>query len=70
MNQKVNFLEKDFFPSFCAYMLCPRSGEMVLLIFPRFLSFGPFFEPFLGTVLEITKHKRVAPGNSLNFQKQ
>ena len=40
---------------------------MVLVIFWRFLNFGPFFGPFLGTVVENSKHKRVAPGNFLNF---
>ena len=35
--------------------------------FSAFLNFGPFFGPFLGTVVENAKHKRVAPGNSLNF---
>ena len=40
---------------------------MVLVIFRRFLNFGPFFGPFLGTVVESSKQKRFAPGNSLNF---
>ena len=31
--------------------------------FWRFLNFGPFFGPFLGTVVENAKSKRVAPGN-------
>ena len=38
---------------------------MVLVIFQRFLNFGPFFGPFLGTVVENSKHKRVVPGNSV-----
>ena len=37
---------------------------MVLVIFWRFLNFGPF----LGTVGENVKHKRVAPGISLNLK--
>ena len=37
---------------------------MVLVIFRRFLNFGPFFGPFLGTLVENAKLKRVAPGNS------
>ena len=43
---------------------------MILVIFRRFLNLGPFFGPFLGTVVENSKHKRVAPGNSLNFQQK
>ena len=50
-------------------MLCLRSGQMVLVIFRRFFNFGPFFWPFLGTVVENAETKRVAPGNSLNFPK-
>merc|ERR1712127_564863 len=42
---------------------------MILVIFRRFLNFGPFFGPFLGTLVENSKHKKVAPGNSLNFPK-
>ena len=42
---------------------------MILVIFRRFLNFGPFFGPFLGTLVENAKSKRVAPGNSLNFPK-
>ena len=34
---------------------------MGLVIFRRFFNFGPFFEPFLGAVVENSKHKRVAP---------
>ena len=48
-------------------MRCPRTGKMVLVIFRRFVNFGPFFEPLLGTVVENAKHKRVAPGNSLKI---
>ena len=36
------------------------SGEMVLL------NFGPFLGPFLGTVVENAKHKKVAPDNFFN----
>ena len=43
---------------------------MILVIFRRFVNFGPFFGLFLGTVVENTKHKIVAPGNSLNFQQK
>ena len=43
---------------------------MILVIFRRFLNFGPFFGPFLGTLVENSKHKKVAPGNSLNFPKK
>ena len=43
---------------------------MILVIFWRFLNFGPFFGPFLGTLVENSKHKKVAPGNSLNFPKK
>ena len=39
---------------------------MILVIFLRFLNFGPFFGLFLGTLGEKSKHKKVAPGNSLN----
>ena len=42
-------------------MLCPISVKMVLVIFRRFLNFGPFFGPFLGTLVENS--------NSLNFPK-
>ena len=38
-------------------MLCPPSGKMVFVIFRRFLNFGPFFGPFLGTLVENSKHK-------------
>ena len=43
---------------------------MVLVIFRRFLNFGSFFCPFVGTVVENAKHNRVAPGNSLNCPKK
>ena len=43
---------------------------MVLVIFWCFLNFGPFFGPFLGTVVENSKNKRVAPGNFFNFAKK
>ena len=43
---------------------------MVLVIFWYFLNFGPFFGPFLGTIVENAKHKRVAPGTSLNLSKK
>ena len=42
----------------------------------RFGHFSAFFElrtvfgPFLGTVVKNAKHKNVASGNSLNFQKK
>ena len=36
---------------------------MILVIFRRFLNFGPFFGPFLGTLVENSKNKKVAPGN-------
>ena len=39
---------------------------MVLVIFRRFLNFGPFFGPFLGNLVANAK-KRVAPGNFFNF---
>ena len=42
---------------------------MVVVIFRRFLNFGPFFGQFLGTVVENAKHKKVAPGNSIQFRK-
>jgi len=51
-------------------MLCPRCVKVILVIFRRFLNFGPFFGPFLGTLVENSKHKKVAPGNSLNFPKK
>ena len=47
-------------------MLCPICVKVILVIFRRFLNFGPFFGPFLGTLVENSKHKKVAPGNSLN----
>ena len=51
-------------------MLCPRSGKMVLVILGRFLNrFGPLFGPFLGTIVENAKHKKVVPGKSLNFSR-
>ena len=40
---------------------------MVLVIFWHFLNFGPFFGLFLGILVENAK-KRVAHGNSLNYQ--
>ena len=48
-------------------MLCPRCVKVILVIFRRFLNFGLFFGPFLGTLVENSKHKRVAPGNFFNF---
>ena len=38
-------------------------GKWFWSFFIVFLNFGPFF----GTVVENSKHKRVATGNSLNF---
>ena len=61
---KSIFLEKEIFPRFCPYMRSPPSGKMVLIIFRRFLNFGLFFGRF--EVLQ-WKHKKFAPGNSLNF---
>ena len=43
---------------------------MILVIFRRFLIFGPFFGPFLGTLVENSKLKKVAPDNSLNFEEE
>ena len=43
---------------------------MILVIFRCFLNFGPFFGPFLGTLVENSKHKKVAPGNSLNLSQK
>ena len=51
-------------------MLYPRSGEIVFVIFWQFLNFGPFLKPFLGTVVEKAKSKRVAPGIFFNFPKK
>ena len=45
-----------------------RCAKMVWVIFRRFLSFGPFFWTILGTAVKNAKHKKVVPGNSLNFQ--
>ena len=42
-------------------------GKWFWSLFGVFFNFGPFFGPFLGTVVEISKHKKVAPGNYLNF---
>merc|ERR1712127_885597 len=64
------FLEKEFSPSFCPYIGSPRCVKMILVIFRRFLNFGPFFWAVLGTQVENSKHKKVAPGNSLNFPKK
>ena len=50
-------------------MRCPKSGNYDLVIFRCFLNFGPFFEPFLGTVVKNTKHEKIAPGIDLNFSK-
>ena len=36
---------------------------MVLVIFHRYFNFGPFFGPFLGTLVENAKKGRVAPGD-------
>ena len=33
-------------------MLCPRCVKMILVIFRRFLNFGSFFGPFLGTLVD------------------
>ena len=35
--------------------------------FSAFLNIGPFFGPFLGTVVKNAKHKKVAPGIDLTF---
>merc|ERR1712127_1101552 len=67
---KSTFLEKEFFQSFCPYIGSPRCVKMILVIFLRFLNVGPFFGPFLGTLVENSKYKKVAPGNSLNFPKK
>ena len=54
---------KGIFP----YIGSLRSGKMVLVIFLRFLNFGLFFGPFLGTEVKNAKLKKVAPGNSLKI---
>ena len=46
-------------------MRCPSSRNQDLVIFRRFLNFGPIFVPFLGTTVKNAKHKKGAPGNSL-----
>ena len=46
------------------------SGKMILVIFRRFLNFGPFFGPFLGTLVKNAKHKKFAPCIYLHFCKQ
>ena len=43
-------------------------GKWFWSFFGVFLNFGPFFGPFLGTVVENSRDKKVAPGNSINFQ--
>ena len=40
---------------------------MVLVIFRRFFNFELFFGPFLGTLVENSKHKKVAPGKIPNI---
>ena len=44
-----------------------KSKNYFLINLQRFLNFGPFFGPFLGTVVENSK---VAPGNCLYFPKK
>ena len=43
-------------------MIIPKNGHFVLVIFWRFLNFGLFFVPFLGTKVKKANHKKVAPG--------
>ena len=46
-------------------------GKWFWSFFGVFFNIGPFFGPFLGTLVENSKHKKnVAPGNSLNFPKK
>ena len=42
-------------------MRSPPSGEMVLVIFRRFLDFRPFFGPYLDTAVKNAKYIKVAP---------
>ena len=47
-------------------------SEMCPIFFGHFSSFfelWTIFGPFLGTLVENSKHKKVAPGNSFNFAK-
>ena len=39
-----------------------------MVLFRCFLNFGPLFGPFLGTIVENTKHEKVVSGNYLNCQ--
>ena len=64
---KDNFCNQHNFPNICPYIESLKSRNYNLVIFRRFLNFGPFFGPFSGTAVENARHKKVAPDINLNF---
>ena len=55
---KDNLCIEQNFPNICPYIGCSPSGNYDLVIFRRFLNFGPFFWAVLGTVVENAKQKK------------